>query len=265
MRQEDPQSPWGGVADAHCHLADLSDPSAALRDADTAAVTPILAVSMGPDDGARVLDLKASHPGLVRAGVGLHPSRVPSLTDAEIDSEIGLVEQRTDAADFVGEIGLDYKDAADEYQRSRQRAALERLLEIARRAGRPVNLHTRRADRELVELAAAFTARTGLPAILHWFTHSRRLAARCGDAGVYISVGPSIEIDPEQAAVAKGIAGEFLLVETDSPVVYGGAAASPAWARRVMLRLADVRGEDPGRLEESLARNMSRYLGGRAR
>jgi TatD DNase family protein len=249
------------TADAHCHLADLADPDAAIAEAAGIGVAPILAVAMGPADGARVLDLKRRHPGIVLAGAGLHPSRVAGITDEEASAELALVAERAGGADFIGEIGLDYRDAPGAEDQRRQREILDRLLDIAEHARLPVNMHTRRADRELVGIAASFTSRTGLSALLHWFTHSRGLARKCGEAGIFISAGPSIEIDPEQARVAAVIAPEFLLVETDSPVEYAGRAASPAWASRVSVALAAVRGADPASLRERLAANLGRYLG----
>jgi TatD DNase family protein len=260
------------VADAHCHLADIEDPDGAVAEAAAAGVRLILAVAMSPEDGARVLDLKRRHPGVVLAGAGLHPSRVPAITDGEASVELALVAERAGigggegadrglSADFVGEIGLDYRDAPRAFDQRRQREILERLLDIAERARLPVNMHSRRADRDLVETASAFTRRTGLAALLHWFTHSRKLARRCGQAGIYISVGPSIEIDPDQARVAGAIAPDFLLVETDSPVEYAGRPARPSWAPRVVAALAAARGEEVESLAETLAANLRRFLG----
>jgi TatD DNase family protein len=251
----------GRIADAHCHLADLGDPDAALTAAATAGTGPILAVSMGPEDAARVLELKRRHSGVVLAGIGLHPSRVPEISDEQAAAELRLVAERAAEADFIGEIGLDYKDAADPLQQRRQREILERMLEIAEQMRLPVSMHTRRADSELLGTARAFTARTGLAANLHWFTHSKKLAWRCAEAGVYISAGPSVEIDPRQLDVARAIAPDLLLVETDSPVVYAGREASPAWAPRVAAVLAEARGEDLEAFRERLAANLARYLG----
>lgn len=246
--------------DAHCHLADLPDPEAALAEAAAAGVSRVLAVSMRPDDAARVLDLKRRHPGRVIAAVGLHPSRVPDLDDSSLEREIALAAERIPRADVVGEIGLDHKDAADALQRARQRAVLERMLSLAEEHHRPVNLHTRRADRELLDAAAQFTRRTGLPALIHWFTHSAKLARACAEAGLFISAGPSVLMDPRQAEVAREIHRDFLLVETDAPVYYAGAAAAPAWAARVARRLAEVRSEDPDALAARLEANLDRFL-----
>ncbi len=248
------------VGDAHCHLADLQDPEEALERARAAGVGPVVAVSMGPHDARRVLELRLSHTNMVRAGVGLHPSRVPALSDEALREELSLAARRAPGADLIGEIGLDYKDATEPSQQRRQREVLEAMLDLAARFRRPVNLHTRRADRDLMDAAVSFTRRTGLPALLHWFTHSSKLARVCGEAGLFISAGPSILADARQAEVARAIHPDFLLVETDAPVAYAGEEASPAWAVRVMSRLAEVRAEDPAALAERVAANLGRYL-----
>lgn len=251
-----------GIVDAHCHLADLPDPDRAIHDATAAGSGPILAVSMGPGDGARVLELKRRHPGIVLAGLGLHPSRISGISDEEAAEELRLVAERAADADFIGEIGLDYKDAPDGLQQARQREILERLLEIAEGAGLPVNLHTRRADSELLGIAREFTLRTGLKANLHWFTHSKKLAWRCAEAGLFISAGPSITIDPKQMDVARAVAEDLLLVETDSPVPYAGEEARPSWAPRVASALAEARGLSAEDLAVRLRSNLACYLGG---
>jgi TatD DNase family protein len=233
----------GDIPDAHCHLADVPDPALDIADAARAGVGPIAAVSMGAADLKAVLNLRQAAEGRVLAGAGIHPSRVPRLDDAALRIEIEQVESLAPSCDFIGEIGLDFKDAADDTEQQRQRSLLDRMLDLAGRLRMPVNLHTRRADRELLERAEGFTRATGLGAVLHWFTHSRPLAVRCGDAGIWISAGPSLLTDPKQADVARAIAGDFLLVETDSPVSYAGEMAHPAWAVRVAQRLADLRGE----------------------
>jgi Tat protein secretion system quality control protein TatD with DNase activity len=60
--------------------------------------------------------------------------------------------------------------------------------------------------------------------------------------------------------VAREIDPDHLLVETDSPVAYGGIPARPAWAWRISEALARIRGEHPEALRETLAHNLRRYL-----
>src|SRR5262249_52164742 len=158
-------------------------------------------------------------------------------------------------------VGLDYKDATDDQQRARQRDALAAQLEWAAAERKAVHVHCRRAERDIVTTCAEFARSTGLGVDLHWFTHSTKLARRCGEAGLYISPGPSTRHDPREADVARRIDGDLLLLETDSPVEYGGEAARPVWARRVAERLAALRGENLDSLAARVRSNFERYRG----
>ena len=250
------------IPDAHCHLDQLDDADGAVAEAEAAGTGPILAVSMDSISAERILILRQRHPGLVLAGIGLHPSRVPEILPDEMRHEMRRLEALLPSADFIGEIGLDHKDALTEEDRARQREALSIQLGWAEECRLPVNLHSRRADREVLEAAIAFRERTGLGALMHWFTHSKKLARLCALQGIFISAGPSVLIDPSTAGVAAQIADAILLVETDSPVEYGAQGpARPSWAPRVLARLAELRGVTSESLVRIVGGNLSDYLG----
>jgi len=248
------------ITDAHCHLDQLDDPAAAIARASAAGVGRILAVSEEARSAKAALALKREFPGTVLAGLGLHPALLFDLSEEELEAGRRFVEQHIEEADVLGEVGLDWKHAVTDEQKGLQEELLERLLAIAAEAGKPINLHSRRAQRRTMELAIEYTKRTGLPALLHWFTASRKLVRLCGPAGVYVSVGPSVLFDGPAREVCVEIAEPYLLVETDSPVPYGGEPAEPAWAARVALRVAELRGVTPEYLEARVAENFSHYL-----
>lgn len=70
---------------------------------------------------------------------------------------------------------------------------------VAAACGLPVNLHARRAEREVLAAAIAFRERTGLGTLMHWFTNSKTLARKGAEAGIFISVGPSVMIGARAA------------------------------------------------------------------
>lgn len=254
------------VPDAHCHIDEIDDPLGAIRAAGQAGVGPLLVIGMDIASSRRTLDIvaqarQAGLGGQLVTGVGIHPSLVPEWDDARLEAEFQFVYEWLPVVDCLGEVGLDYKDAVDEEQRRRQHDVLERQLHLAAALRRPVSFHSRRAERPSVAKAAEFTAATGLGINLHWFTHSEKMARKCGEAGVYISVGPAILWRPEQAKVAAMIHPDFLLTETDCPVPFNDESARPAWAARVAEKLAELRGEPLDALTERLTRNFQRYLG----
>lgn len=251
------------IPDAHCHIDQLADPSRAIAEATEAGVGPILGVAMDAASAGAILELRERHPGSLVAGIGLHPSRIPELSPDRQDEELRLLEALVPDADFIGEIGLDFKDALTQADRARQAEALARQIEWAEAHRLPINLHSRRADRQVLEAAIAFRARTGLGALMHWFTHSEKLALLCGAEGIFISPGPSVMIDSRTAAVAATISSGHLLVETDAPVAYGALGiASPSWAARVTARLAELRGVPFEALASAMAERLRAYFEG---
>ncbi|HZM16939.1 MAG TPA: TatD family hydrolase [Candidatus Krumholzibacteria bacterium] len=250
------------IPDAHCHLDLIADPERAIEEALAAGVGPLLAVGTEQASSERVLELRGKYPGSVLAAVGLHPSEIPALSEAELAAELEFVAATLPQADALGEVGLDFRDAQEEGQRARQRQALEQQLEWASRHRKPVSAHSRRAEHEMVERMGAFVQKSRLRVNLHWFTHSEKLVQQCGRLGIYISPGPSILHSEPQAAVARCIDAAHLLLETDSPVEFQGQPARPVWAVQVAERLAALRGVPAETLATLLQENFRRYLGG---
>ena len=77
---------------------------------------------------------------------------------------------------MVGEIGLDYKFAKTPEQRAVQRNLLDVQLRLAKELQLPVNLHSRRAERDVLRIATELTA-SGTHSLLHWFTHNKKFVA----------------------------------------------------------------------------------------
>lgn len=249
------------IPDAHCHLDEIEDPCSVVRDARDAGVGPLLIIGMDEVSSRRTLDIARELEGFVHTGVGIHPSYVPEWDDERLEREFAYVRDTLAQVDCLGEVGLDYKDAVTPEQRARQQAILDRQLMLAAEHRKPVSFHSRRAERPSVARATEFARSTGLGINLHWFTHSEKMARKCGEAGVYISCGPAILWREEQARVAGLIHEDFLLTETDCPVPFNDESARPAWAARVAARLAELRGESLNDLAARLARNFRRYLG----
>lgn len=250
------------LTDSHCHLDQLDDPPTILAEAAAAGVGRIVAVAEGPASIPRVLELAGRHPGSVLAGVGVHPVPYLDMSADEIEAYLAELPELLQRAAVLGEVGLDFLHAADEETRGRQRAFLEAQFEAAARAGRPVNLHSRRAERQTLEAAIAFRRRTGLGAQMHWFTRSRKLARIAGAEGIHVSVGPSLVDSEATAAVVAEIADDLLLLETDAPVPIGGLPNHPRRVAEVAAAVAAVKGWDLDETARRTEENLERFLAG---
>lgn len=115
----------------------------------------------------------------------------------------------------VGEIGLDYYYNLSEV--AAQKEAFRRQLEIAVEHKMPVQIHTREAEQDTVEILNDFRGKvTGL---IHCFTSSQWLAERCLDLGYNISFSGVVTFKNAESLreTCKLVPLNRMHVETDSP------------------------------------------------
>jgi TatD DNase family protein len=250
------------LIDAHCHLDQVTKPDAVVRAARAAGVERIVAVSQDLASMQAVLSLRDRHPDTVVTALGIHPQLIPSMEEGAVEEAFRFLEAHIGEADELGEVGLDYKHATTDDEKQRQRRWLDRQLGLAATHRKPANFHSRRAQRQVMEVAIGYQRQTGCPAQLHWFTQSKKLIRLTNEAGVMISAGPATLLGDDTLAVAATIDEDCLLLETDCPVPFGGDSARPEWIGRVLKRLAAARDTTPEALEARIEANFRRFLDG---
>jgi len=143
----------------------------------------------------------------------------------------------------------------------------EAQLALAAELRRPVVIHARQADDDLVALLRAWGDR--VPAlILHSFSGGPPLVAAGRAVGAYFSFSGMITFKNWRwAAPPAEWPSDRLLVETDAPylapVPHRGRRNEPAFVRVVAQELARARGADPEALEADLSANARRVFGPR--
>ena len=248
------------LIDTHCHLDQFPDPAAVLEEAAEKGVSRIVAVSESPASMRAVLALKQNHPDRIQAGLGLHPAWITQAASADIDDALAFLAAHLADADELGEVGLDHKWAPAPEQQALQEKVLTAQFDLATTCGKPVNLHSRRCLRQTMERAIAFHRHTGLNAQLHWFTESKKLMHTCNEAGIYVSVGPTVLQNPQTQEVALTISDHLLLLETDAPVPIGGHPGHPARTHQVAEKLAALKNCSLQELADRTSANFTRYL-----
>ena len=168
---------------------------------------------------ARVLALKASTPGVFPA-LGIHPLFVEQARDADLAALDETLGQGGCIA--VWEIGLDFHETG--VDAARQRAFFTAQLDIARRHGLPVILHSRRAvDAALAALRRAKVA----GGIAHAFNGSFQQAGALIALGFKLGFGGAMTFPGSRRirGLAAGLPLEAIVLETDAPDI------PPAWGR----------------------------------
>lgn len=267
-RREPPPdpAPLPGLVDAHTHLAacggrDPESVAAILDHAERVGVAQVVTVADDMVDARWALD--AAHwDRRAFAAVALHPTHAGDLDDAaKAELESMVADPRVVA---VGETGLDhYWPGKSESCASPevQAEAFRWHIDLARRVGKPLMIHNREADRDLLDILADETAPKTV--IMHCFSGDRNVARECVERGYILSFAGTVSFAnaDELRAAAELVPDEQVLVETDAPFLtphpYRGQPNQSYCLPYTARALAEVRGLD------DLA--MARLLGDNAR
>jgi TatD DNase family protein len=247
------------LIDSHCHLYSLSNVKDAIIKARDAGIMQAVVVSENLQTMELTLKLRDTFPEFVLPGLGIHPVDVLSMSHNDWERSLSFLKIHAPEASCIGEIGLDYKYATTEKEKERQREALHAQMEVAAENHLPINLHSRRALRQTMEEAISFHKKTGLSALLHWFTHSQKLLKRTNEENIYVSVGPSILFSREALNCAFAIDPKLILVETDTPVPFNGKPSRPACVAKVADTLI-INHPEKQLTKEKLFGNTQQYL-----
>jgi TatD DNase family protein len=247
---------------AHLHFPDFADDlPAVLERARAVGVARLLTI--GTDVAtSRAAIAVAGDDARVWAAVGIHPHDAAEADEAAFAEIERLAGAPRVVA--VGEIGLDFFRNLS--PRDAQERTLRRLLELARRAGKPALIHCR--DAHEATLAILGEARVGdVGGIMHCFSGDVAIARRCLDLGLTISLAGPVTYPNARALpdVARFVPIDRLVVETDCPYLppqgYRGKRNEPAYLALTAARVAELRGEPLATLGPRMSDNARRLLG----
>jgi TatD DNase family protein len=241
--------PLTPLIDAHTHLdaCGASDAQSIKAIVDRAAAVGVQAVVTIADDlqSARWVTEAADADPRVYAAVALHPTRANALTEEAKTVIERLAEHPRVVA--VGETGIDMYwpgklDGCAEP--ATQKEAFAWHIDLAKRTGKPLMIHNRDADAEVLDVLKA----EGAPdtVIFHCFSSDAQMARTCVAGGWLLSLSGTVSFKNANALreAARLIPPDQLLVETDAPFLtphpYRGAPNEPYCLPYTVRALADV-------------------------
>ncbi len=249
------------LIDAHCHLYDVKNIEEEIKIAKDIGISGVICVSEDPKTMGKTLNLKEKYPDFVLPFLGLHPVFISLNGEKEIKIGFDFLKKNLKFVEGLGEVGLDFKYARSDEEKEKQYFWLKEQLNLAKEEKKPINLHSRRALREVLEVGINFYKDNKLGVLLHWFTHSKKLIKMAGEEGIFISAGPSVLYDSLVFEKAKEIPIKNLLLETDSPVSFNGKPAVPSIVFEVFKKFKDYLKIDTSEFSNILKNNTIKYLG----
>ena len=262
--------PLPGLVDAHTHLdacgaTDAESIRVILDRAEAVGVEKV--VTIADDLEAAEWAVGAAHADpRVYAAVALHPTRANALDDeAKRTLETLATDPRVVA---VGETGIDMywpgklDGCADE---ATQREAFAWHIDLAKRVGKPLMIHNRDGDAEVLDMLRS----EGAPetVIFHCFSSDAEMARTCADHGWLMSLSGTVSFRNAHALreAAAMIPAELLLVETDAPFLtphpFRGAPNESYCLPYTVRALAEIRNSSADEIAAVTSENASKNYG----
>jgi TatD DNase family protein len=170
-----------------------------------------LDVAVNEENFDRRLTYKKLFPHLFFAA-GVHPTEIK-----EIEKQITIIDKQLENQNIiaVGETGLDFH--WDTVPGEVQKEMFCRHIELSNKHKKPLIIHNRLADKEILEILTDEQANYG--GIIHCFSSGYDYAQKFIDMGFYISFAGNITYKKSEniREAAARISFEKILVETDAP------------------------------------------------
>lgn len=252
--------------DSHCHLDDRSyrsDLGDVIRRAKQEGIQNMMTVGIDQETSLRAIEIASEFDG-VYASVGVHPHRASSCSDQVMKKLTELA--KTPKVCAWGETGLDFNRMYS--PKANQETWFVRQIQTADDQKLPLILHERDSNGRLLEILNAHPSQDR-QGVVHCFSGNRPELGAYLDLGFFIGITGILTLHErgnDLRRLVEYIPLERLLIETDAPYLTPAPQKNktrrnePAFVKSVLLKLAEIRKLDPGKLADITSGNAERLF-----
>ncbi|XP_011309418.1 putative deoxyribonuclease TATDN1 [Fopius arisanus] len=203
------------------------DLDSVIQRAKDSGVQKIMVTGASIRSSKEALRLTRIYPGTLYSTAGVHPHDAKSWDDDETLEELETIANNPECV-AIGECGLDYnRDFSDP---ETQRSVFHKQIELACRLNKPLVIHERGAQKDVLEVLSNYKNRLP-PVMIHSFIGSADEARLYLEEGFYLGITGYLCKDKSDSGVrqileAGDISLDKILVETDAPFMYPNTRAS---------------------------------------
>ena len=187
----------------------------------------IVTSGVNPETNRKALDLAKKY-DCVKCSFGLYPidalakevedsnEFLREIKEFDVDLELAWIEENKDSCVAIGEVGLDYnwKEFQTEEMREKQKEVFRKVLALAKRIGKTVVIHSRKAEADAVDIMEELEMKK---VVMHCFNGKKGLIKRGVDLGWSFSVPANIVRLEHFKMLVEMVPIGQLLTETDAP------------------------------------------------
>lgn len=243
------------LIDAHTHLDqyNINELQKAIKEINEEQIITI-ANSMNPLSYIKNKDIsKKSH--FIIPTFGIHPWEA-----YKYEKKLDSIEKFIYETPMIGEIGLDFYWVKGQKNYESQIKVLKFFLKRGKMQNKIVNLHTKGAEREIVDLLYEYKIEK---AIIHWYSGEEYALKKMIDRGCYFTIGVEILSSNKIQNIAKMIPLNKILTETDGPEGeewINGKRCMPTKINEILNYLGKIKGISKKYMESIILQNFNKLI-----
>lgn len=247
--------------DSHCHLNDEKfneDRKELIENLRKQGVKRLVTAGYSLESSKQAINLSKEY-DFIYATIGISPNDVPK-TLKDLDKDLNNIKDLYKEGEkivAVGEIGLDYYWNTE--NKEIQKEAFKRQIELANNLNLPIQIHTREAIADTLEILK--DNKVNRKGIFHCCPFNRELVKEGLKLGFYISfAGPTTFKNSKNAVeIIKMVPDDKMLVETDSPYLspepFRGKRNDPSRVQYIIKKIAEVKEKSFEEIEKMVYEN----------
>jgi len=264
------------LVDVHCHLnhQEFKDElDEVLKRAEKAGLKAIVVSGVNPPANREVLELSKKYP-LIKASLGIYPIDALGLSEGEtglpqqmekinLEEEFKFIEENKDKVISIGEVGMDFHWASKEQTYEQQAENFRKIIGFAKKIKKPLVIHSRKAEKECIEILGEEIADKEIPVVNHCFSGKKSVIKIARDLGHYFSIPPNIVKAQNFQGLVELVPLSQLLTETDAPWLspYQDKNNEPAFVMETIKMIAKIKGISEEETAEQIWQNYQKVFG----
>jgi TatD DNase family protein len=199
--------------DVHCHLDICNNLPEIIKISKEKGIKIIITNGLNHLTNKKSLEFAEKYPE-VKVALGLYPIDALLMSGKEIEKEIEFIKKNKKKIIAIGEVGLDLKKSDN---LENQKKILEKFINLAKELDKPIIIHSRKAEKEVIEFLESFKIKK---VVMHCFSGNMNLVKRIINNNWCLSIPANIKNSTHFQSIVKEAPIENLLCETDSPFLH---------------------------------------------
>jgi len=249
------------IFDSHAHYAESAfdfDREKLLKSLPEHGIKYVMLASVDIPSSMRNCEISENYEYIYTA-VGIHPEDIEDTPENYIDILEKIIKSHS-RVKAVGEIGLDYH--YDGYDREKQIKIFREQIELAKRIGYPVIVHSRDATEDTMKILREYKP----SGVMHCFSGSAETAKEIIKLGMYISFTGVLTYKNARKAVEalSVVPDDRFMIETDcpymAPVPFRGKRCDSTMIPYTAEKASEIKGMTVQEILDITCRNAMRLF-----